>query len=387
MNSLRTIIFLTGCLFAGIYPAVTSGQTRGHCYLAVGSYTQLRERQGIAIYEFDTETGDLLFRSVTGGIDNPSYLTVTRDGGRLYAVSEKDHGPGSVVAYHIDSTTGQLSLINRAPSGGKGPCYISVDDAGTHVFTANYSNGSLGVIRLNDNGSLDTTRIRSIQHTGGGIDKVNQAGPHAHSAVLSPDGRYLLSANLGNDHIYIYQTDTGTAGSLRPANPAYVTVAAGSGPRHICFHPSGKYVYIVNEMAGSIDIFRYNDGRLDHLQTITMLPENFHGVIEAADIHISPDGRYLYASNREERNEIVIYSIDTAGLLSFVHRQPVLGVAPRNFAIDPTGNFLLVANLKTNAIIVFRRDTTTGLLTFTGKQITSPSPACLKFIRPLHPDK
>jgi len=347
-------------------------------YLVIGSYTKPGEK-GISVYTFDTQTGTLEFRSSTGDIESPSYLTPGKDGKTIYAVSEKNNGSGSVYAYQFDQTSGKLSFINQAPSGGKGPCYISADKAGTHVFTANYSSGSLGVIGLKADGSLDTAVLQSIQHTGGSI-KADQTKPHAHSAVLSPDGRYVLSANLGNDHVYLYHFDPKAAGPLSPADPAYVTITPGSGPRHICFHPNGRSVYVLNEISGSIDGYGYKDGTLTHKQTITILPDGFNGTVEAADLHISPDGKFLYASNREDRNELVIFSIASNGVLRFTGRQPVLGVAPRGFVIDPTGRFLLVANLKSGEVLVFRRNAGTGLLTFTGKKISVPQPACLKFI-------
>ncbi|HTI94055.1 MAG TPA: lactonase family protein [Puia sp.] len=347
-------------------------------YLVIGSYTKPGEK-GVSVYTFDTRTGDLQFKSATGGIDNPSYLTIGKNGKNIYAVSEKNGGPGSVYAYQFDQSSGTLNLINQAPSGGKGPCYISVDNAGTHVFTANYGSGSLGVIGLKEDGSLDTAALQSIQHTGSSI-KADQTRPHAHSAILSPDDRYVLSANLGNDHIYIYRFDPKAREPLTPADPAYVTVTPGSGPRHITFHPNGRYVYVLNEISGSIDGYDYKDGVLTHKQTITILPEGFTGTVEAADIHISPDGKFLYASNREDRNELVIYSITPTGQLNLAGRQPVLGIAPRGFNIDPSGKFVLVANLKTNEVLVFLRSTKTGLLTFTGKKISVTQPACLKFV-------
>ena len=373
----RAILF-AGCLFSGFFSAGVHAQTSDRCYLLIGGYTKASEKEGIAVYEFNTRMGDLQFRSVTGGIENASYLAISKDGNKVYAVSEKNSG--SVKAYRFDRASGKLAFMNEASSGGEGPCYVSVDDAGTHVFTANYDNGSLGVIRLNKDGSLDTTAVGSILHQGSSINKESQTGPHAHSAVLSPDNHYLLSANLGNDRVYIYHFSANAKEPLSPANPAYVTITPGSGPRHICFHPNGRYVFVVNEMGGSVDAFDYKEGVLRHKQTITMLPGGFSGTVEAADIHISPDGKYLYASNREVRNEIVIYSIGVSGLLRFAGRQPVLGAAPRNFVIDPTGKFLLVANVKTNEVIVFRRNAQTGLLTFTGKKISVTGPACLKFI-------
>lgn len=356
-------------------------QPKGHCYLLIGGYTKPLKDKGIAVYDFNKQTGDLQFRSVTGEIENPSYLAISKDGKKVYTVSEKNNGQGIIVAYQFNRATGTLRFINEASSGGEGPCYVSVDDAGSHVFAANYSDGRLSAVRLNKDGSLDTTDIQSIQHTGSSINKESQTGPHAHSAILSPDNRYVLGADLGTDRVYIYRFDSKATKSLSPANTEYVTTVPGSGPRHICFHPNGKYVYVVNEMGGSVDAFDYKDGVLKSKQSITMLPDGFTGIVEAADIHISPDGKFLYASNREVRNEIVIYSISKEGTLSFTGRQPVLGAVPRNFAIDPSGKFLLVANQKTNEVIVFRRDANTGLLSFTGKKISVPGPACLKFVR------
>jgi len=352
-------------------------QPSAHYYLLVGSYTPARPDQGIYVYDFNTGTGALRALSVSGNIESPSYLAIGSHGSRVYAVSEKDHATGRISAYRFDK--GKLTLLNEGPSGGRGPCYVSVDDAGTHVFAANYGSGSLGVVALKKDGSLDTTMTQSIQHEGGSVNPESQTRPHAHSVLPSPDNRFVLSANLGNDRVYVYRLDTRADIVLHAADSPYIAVTPGSGPRHISFHPSGKYVYVVNEMAGSVDAFDYRDGVLHHKQTITMLPEGFNGIIEAADIHCSPDGRFLYASNRDVRNEIVIYSVDREGLLRFAGRQPVLGSTPRGFVIDPSGRFLLCANLKTNEIVVFGRDAKTGLLNFTGKKIAVQGPACLKF--------
>ncbi|HEY4334778.1 MAG TPA: lactonase family protein [Puia sp.] len=366
-------LFLGALLSMGVH-----AQPATHYYLLVGSYTEPRADRGIFVYDFDTGTGELRFLSVTGGIASPSYLAVGFRGDRVYAVSEKDHGEGRISAYKFDS--GRLTLLNDGPSGGRGPCYISADDAGTHVFAANYGSGSLGVTTLNRDGSLDTTATQSIQHLGGSINAESQTRPHAHSVLPAPDNRFVLSANLGNDRVYVYRFDRDSAVALRAADSPYLGVTPGSGPRHICFDPSGKHMYVVNEMGGGVDVFDYREGTLHHKQAITMLPEGFSGIVEAADIHLSPDGKFLYASNREVRNEIVIYSVGPDGSLRFAGRQSVLGTAPRSFVIDPLGHFLLTANLKTNEIVVFRRDAKTGLLSFTGKKTGVNAPACLKFV-------
>jgi 6-phosphogluconolactonase len=380
MKHIKVRAALLILLTAGLFTPRAYAQKRNFYNLVIGSYTKASE-QGISVYAFDTRTGILQLRSATGGIENPSFLTTNKSGTLIYAVSEKNSGTGSVCAYRFDPATGKLRMINQAPSGGNGPCYVSMDSAGTHLFAANYGSGSLGVIGLHKDGLLDSLATSSIQHTGGSINKESQNGPHAHSALLSPDNRYLLSADLGNDRVYIYRYDATAIEPLQPDSPAYVTVTAGSGPRHICFHPNGRTVYVVNEISGSIDGFDYKDGGLVHKQTITLLPAGFTGTIEAADMHISSDGKFLYASNREDRNELIIYSIADDGLLRLAGRQPVLGKGPRNFALDPTGQFLLVANLNTNEVVVFRRNARTGLLTFTGKKIPVTAPACLTFVQ------
>lgn len=372
--------FLRIILFCVICYSKAYTQSKGHCFLVIGSYTMPLKDKGIAVYDFNMQTGDLQLQSVTGDIENPSYIAISKNGDRVFAVSEKNSGTGTITAYRFDRLTGTLQIINQVSSGGKGPCYISVDDATTHVFVANYGNGSLSATRLNKDGSLDATTIQSIQHTGSSINKESQAGPHVHSALLTPDNRYILSADLGIDRIYIYRFDRSANKPLSEASAGYVTAAPGSGPRHICFHPNGKYVYVINEISGSVDAFAYHDGTLKYMQSITMLPEGFAGIVEAGDIHISADGKFIYASNREVRNEIVIYSIAKKGRLSLAGRQPVLGAVPRNFTIDPSGKFLLVGNLNTNEVIVFRRNVKTGLLKFTGKKISIGEPACLKFI-------
>jgi 6-phosphogluconolactonase len=357
-----------------------SAQPAKHLHLLIGGYTTSTPENGIAVYDFNTQTGALQFRSVTGNIENPSYIAVSSNKKNVYAVSEKNGGVGTVVAYTFNAASETLQLVNQSSAGGRGPCYISIDDAGKHAFVANYSDGSLAAIAINGDGSLDTASVQSIQHTGSSIDKENQKGPHAHSTVLSPDNRFLLCADLGTDRIYSYRFNAANNQSLNASTPPYVSVAPGSGPRHSIFHPNGKYVYVVNELSGTIDVFDYNEGVLKSKQTITMLPNGFKGIVEAADIHISPDGKFLYASNREVRNELVIYSVLTNGKLAFVGRQPVLGAVPRNFVIDPTGKFLLVANQKTNEVLVFRRNLANGLLHYTGHKITSKAPSCLKFI-------
>lgn len=359
---------------------LVQGQTNNNktYNLLIGTYTTSIESDGIFVYDFNTQTGDFKLKSKIAGVENPSYLAVSRDGKHVYAVNEVRSG--GISSFLFNSTSGELKFLNRVSSGGTSPCYVSVDDKNKYVFAGNYGSGSLSAVPLKEDGSLGTDP-QFIQQEGSSIDKSRQQGPHVHCTVLSPDNHYLLTSNLGTDKVSIYQFDASKVSQpLTPAEPAFTAVKAGSGPRHLTFHPNSKFAYLIHEMAGMITVFDYKDGKLVEKQTITMLSPDFKGRVGAADIHISPDGKFLYGSNRGDANELVIYAIDKNGLLSYIGRQPAQGKAPRNFVIDPSGNFLLVANQDTNEIILFKRDKKTGLLTPAGGKIQVSKPVCLKFV-------
>jgi 6-phosphogluconolactonase len=346
--------------------------------LLIGSYTSSGTNDGIYVYDFNGQTGEFNIKSKVSGEENPTYLAVSNDGKHVYAVNEVKNG--GISSFLFNPTSGKLTYLNRVGSGGAGPCYVSVDDKNKYVFAGNYGSGSLSAIPLKEDGSLGAGP-QFIQNEGSSIDKGRQQGPHVHCTVLSPDNHYLLTSDLGTDKVSIYQFDASKVSQpLSPAEPPFVSVKAGSGPRHITFHPNSKYAYLIQEMGAMITVFDYKNGQLVEKQTITMLAPDFNGKVGAADIHISPDGKFLYGSNRGNANELVIYSINKKGLLSYVGRQPAQGKVPRNFAIDPSGNFLLVANQDSNEIIIFNRDKKTGLLTPTGGKIQISKPVCLKFI-------
>lgn len=355
------------------------GQSKDKSYpLLIGTYTKSGANDGIYVYDFNSQSGEVNLKSKVSGEENPSYLAISKDGKHVYAVNEVKNG--GISSFRFNSASGELTFLNRVGSGGDSPCYVSVDDNNKYVFAGNYGSGSLAAIPLKEDGSLGTGP-QFIQHEGSSIDKGRQQGPHVHCTVLSPDNHYLLTADLGTDQVSIYQFDASKVSQpLTPAAPPFVSVKAGSGPRHITFHPSSKYAYLIHEMGSMVTVFDYKNGQLAEKQTITMLSPDFKGKVGAADIHISPDGKFLYGSNRGNANELVIFSINKKGLLSYVGRQPALGKAPRNFAIDPSGNFLLVANQDSNEIIVFKRDKKTGLLTPTEGKIQLSKPVCMKFV-------
>jgi 6-phosphogluconolactonase len=379
MTHAKKFITASILLMAG-FQILHAQQTKNENYnLLIGTYTSSGKSEGIYVYRFNVNTAANSYISKATGIANPSYLAISRNGKKVYAVSEEGRGKGSISAFNFNAATGELKFINSATSGGGGPCYVEVDDEDKYVFSANYGGGSLAAIRVNDDGSLNDD-VQRIQHEGSSINKENQSKPHVHTAVLSADNKYLLVTDLGTDKVHTYRFNRGGRDVLTPAAPPYVSTKAGAGPRHLTFHPNGKYVYVVNELDGSVDAYAYKNGKLTPLQTITMLREGFNGTIEAADIHCSADGKFLYASNREESNEIVIYSIGKNGRLKFAGRQSVLGKAPRNFVIAPGGKFLIVANMNSDEIVVFNRNAKTGLLTDTGVRIAVGSPVCLKFV-------
>jgi len=344
--------------------------------LVIGTYTKGTSK-GIYVYRFYTETGKFAYLSQVA-TSNPSYLCVSSNNKFVYAVNE-DGKDGGVSSFGFDAKTGVLTPINNQPSQGADPCYISVDKAQKNVFVANYSSGSLSVLPVNADGSLGAVK-QNIKDEGKGPNEARQEGPHVHTAVLSPDEKFLFYSDLGTDKLNATRYKPSDAQPLTPLPENLTTVMAGNGPRHIDFSPDHKYVYLITEMAGNIYTYEYHGGKLKQVQSITMLPDGFTGEVGAADIHISPDGRFLYASNRGTANDIVTFSINKDnGQLTYVDRISSMGKGPRNFVIDPTGAFLLAANQNSDSIIIYKIDKTTGKLTAMGSRLTLGNPVCLKF--------
>ncbi len=370
------LLFL--CLF---FFKVAFAQTNAN--LLIGTYTSGKS-EGIYVYAFNTETGDSKKLSSIQ-TPNPSYLAVSPDQKIVYAVSEtdlakKEGSGGAVIAFSFNQANGSLSLINQQFSQGKNPCFVSVDKTGKWLFVSNYSSGSAVLFPVRADGGLETAK-QVLQDKGTGPNKDRQEGPHVHSAVLSPDNKFLFTPDLGLDKVMIYRFDK-KHGTLSPSVPPFAASVPGSGPRHFEFHPNNKYAYLIEEMSGMVVAFIYKKGKLASFQRISALPADFAGSIGSADIHVSPDGRFLYASNRGESNTIAIFSIDNkSGKLTAIGHQSTLGKTPRNFNFDPRGNFLLVANQNSDDIVVFKINKATGLLTDTGKRINVPNPVCIKWIQ------
>lgn len=356
-------------------------QTTTH--LLIGTYTSGKS-EGIYVYDFNTVTGENKKIS-SAKIHNPSYLAVSPNKKVVYAVTENADTTklgigGEVAAFAFDKKKGTLTKMNQQFSGGKHPCYVAVDKTGKWVFAANYTSGSAALFPVKGDGSLAPVK-QVLQDEGYGIDKGRQQGPHVHSTVLSPDGKYLFTPDLGIDQVKIYRFD-GVKGNLTAATIPSSNSVPGSGPRHFDFHPNNRYAYLVEEMTGTVVVFKYKDGKLDSVQRISALPADFKGSIGSADIHVSKDGKFLYCSNRGDANNIAIFKINaTNGKLTLVGHQSTLGKTPRNFNFDPTGNFLLAANQQSDDIVIFKINRVTGLLTDTGKRINVPNPVCIKWIQ------
>ncbi|HEY8970092.1 MAG TPA: lactonase family protein [Puia sp.] len=348
-------------------------------YLFVGTYTKGNDSKGIYVYQFNAASGEAKLVS-TAATENPSYLTVAPGGKFVYAVNETGkEEPGAVSAFAFDKTSGQLKFLNKQASGGDDPCYISVDAHRKWAMVANYSGGSLSALPIHADGTLGSL-TQLIQHTGTGPNKERQEKPHVHSVTFTPDGKYLIAADLGLDKLSIYRFNPAAATMpLTTPKDSVQQTEPGSGPRHISFYPGKPFVYLMTEMGGAVDAFRYANGRLKQLQHISSLPEGFKGDIGSADIHVAPKGKFLYASNRGDANSLAIYSIDTAtGKLTIKGFESTQGKTPRNFMIDPTGHWLLVANQRSDNVVIFRIDPATGLLKATGQQLSIPAPVCLK---------
>ncbi len=374
MKKFLLIILLT-------YPALTRAQTKaGKVYdLLVGTYTTGKS-QGIYVYHFNAATGKVSYLNKITGINNPSYLTISASQKFVYSVNEVGNDrAGSVSSFTFEPVSGTLKLINKVPSNGAGPCYISVDKANKNAFIANYTGGSLTVVPVKNDGSLGNPS-QTIQDEGSGPNKERQEKPHVHTAVLSPDEKFLLYTDLGTDKLNICNYNPKAEKPLTPASTPYVSVVGGNGPRHIAFHPNGKFMYLIQEMGATVTAYDYNNGKLKELQSQTLVADGFAGKLGAADIHVSPDGKYLYTTNRGDANELEVFAINAqTGKLAFVERTSTLGKTPRNFIIDPTGNFLLVANQNTDDVYVFRINKNTGKLTYTDNKIEVGNPSCLKF--------
>ncbi len=346
-------------------------------YLLAGTYTDGKS-EGIYTYKFDTENGNAQLLSKIKAT-NPSYLAISKDENNVYAISDARNGQNSeVAAYQFNKQTGELSLINKLAEKGSGACYITVDNNKKWVFLANYASGNLTALSVRKDGGLDTIK-QFFQDTGKSVHKTRQQEPHIHTAVFSPNENYLYVTDLGNDQIHQFPFKSSANLPLSINQEKIIKCKPGNGPRHLEFSKDSRIMYVINELSGTIDVFDCKRNNSALIQTIST-DSTQSDTKGSADIHISPEGTFLYATNRGSYNTISTFSILSNGQLSLLQVQSTGGIMPRNFVIDPTGNYILIGHQKSNNITIFRRNKYTGILTKINQQINVGSPVCLKFI-------
>lgn len=340
------------------------------------------EKGAINAYQLDLATGTLKPLHRTTGVENPFYIALSRNGRFLYSIHAKKFGgkdPEEVAAYALEGRTGRMTLLNRQSTRGTASCYLDVDATGKAVLVANYTTGNVASLPVRADGSLGEA-VSFFQHVGSSVDLPRQKGPNAHAFVVSPDNRFALAADLGIDQILSYRLDAATA-KLTPNQPPFTKAPPGAGPRHLVFHPNGKHVYVINELKNSVTRFDYAvaTGALTERETIPTLPKEFIGRSYCADLKITPDGKFLYGTNRGH-DSIAAYRIGEDGRLTLLGIEPSLGKGPQNLLITGDAKLLLCANMPGNNLAVFRIDAATGGLKSVGEPLAVPSPSCIRLL-------
>ena len=356
--------------------------------LYVGTYTEGVRSDGIHVIRMNRRTGQLrLVCSVDAGAD-PSFLAVHPEGRVLYAVNELENyngkPTGAVSAFTITRDTGALTRLNEQPSEGGAPCYVSVDKTGKVVLVANYASGSIAAFPIDATGALG--RASSVvQHTGEGSDAERQKTPHAHCVRCDPTNHFVIAADLGADRVFVYRFDV-DGKTLSHVEGGDAVMRPGAGPRHIAFHPTLPLVFVANELDSTVATLRFDAKRgvLSPLEAHSTVPAAWTGMNYPGDIHVSPNGRTLYVSNRGH-NSIAVFSVaETRGALVLEQVISTEGDWPRNFSLHPAGKWLLVANQRSGSVVVFARDPGNGKLKATPQRIALSSPVCLAFLAPAY---
>lgn len=346
--------------------------------LFVGSYTETAD-SGVYLYEMDPSSGEIQVLDQAAGMKNPTFLGVDREHRKLYAISETNlegERIGEVIAFDIDPSAGKLRELNRVTTIRPSSSHIQLDRENRFAAVSGYHGGNVGLLGIEPDGLAGKLQDER-QHAGQGADPARQDRPHPHSVIFSPDNRFVLVADLGLDKIFVYALDQ-AAGRLIHQSEAQTP--PGTGPRHLAFHPGGRWLYSINEVNSTISAFTYDPatGRLELQDTVSTLPEDFNGENTTAEIAISPDGRYLYGSNRGH-DSLVQFAIDSAsGKLTLVEHVSSEGGHPRHFALTPDGQHLISANRDSNLLALFEVNPDSGKLKFTGRTVSVSKPVCVK---------
>ncbi|MAI17216.1 MAG: hypothetical protein CMH04_00975 [Marinovum sp.] len=349
----------------------------------VGTYTIDSKSKGIYPFRLDSNTGSLTRCAKAISLTNPTFITSSAN--NLFAVSEVadvngTYG-GSVNTYHINKETGALTFINSQSTQGAYPCHVALDTLEKQLAVSNYMGGNIVVYPIKENGKIgDLNDV--AQHYGGSKGNTErQEGPHAHSVIFTPDNKYALVADLGKDMVLSYSLTA--QGKLMSHKNGVINTELGQGPRHMEFHPNGQFMFLLNELGNTIQSFKYHNdsGVLEQVNIISSLPSDFKGDSIAADIHVHPSGKFLYASNRGQDSLVLCAINQENGVLEVLGHQSTFGKHPRNFSIDPTGNFLLVANKDSNNIVTFKIDQDSGILSSINENVEVTQPVCIHFLK------
>ncbi len=345
-----------------------------HTHLIIGTYNA-DNSNGLFVYSFDYKSGNALRVSNNADISNASYFAITKNGKYVYAVSEEGNNMGKVHAYSFDNKSQSLKSINSILINGDAPCYIALNKDETMLTTANYTSGSLSLVKINEDGSLDSL-VQVVKHSGKSTHTKRQKSPHVHSTVFQPGTNNVWVADLGRDEVSVFNVND------KLIITDSVKMQAGSGPRHIAFNEKKNCAYIINEINATITVVKYNGNKISKkvLQTINILPKQTSDDEGAADIHLHPDGKFLYATTRGQTNEITTFKVNKDGTLQYITSQSTLGVKPRNFYIEPKGKYLFVANQSSDEIVIFKINKKTGVLTDTGSRINIQKPVCVNMM-------
>ena len=336
----------------------------------------------IQAFTLDLKSGNLQVLHRTSEVENPFFIAVSPDHRFLYSIYAPTFGGTEneqVAAFRIEGRSGKLTPLNRQSTEGTASCYLDVDATGKIVFLANYATGSVVSYAVQADGSLSEP-VSFVKHQGSSVDAARQKEPHAHCFVISPNNRFAYSADLGIDQIVCYAVDPATA-KLSPNQQSFVRTPAGGGPRHLTFHPKGNFMYVINELKTSVTLFDFvpESGLLTQRQTISTLPADFANTSHTADLKITPNGKYLYGTNRGH-DSIAAYRISDDGTLSLIEIKASLGKGPQNLAITKDGTLLLCANMPGNNVAVFRINADTGKLTLAGAPMDVESPSCIRIL-------
>lgn len=382
--------FLPLLAFAGAMSAFPiQAQSMTEYDVLIGSYTQ-GASEGIYRYRFDSQTGKLDSKPLQViKTDNPSWLTLSRDQRHLFVVNENGPGGkdvvGKVSSFAIDPKTHQVTPINQVQSRGEEPTHSSLSPDQRFLFVSNYAvhpdpGGALAVIPVGKDGKLSEVVQVSNNHGASKVNPERQASSHVHSAIPTPDDKYVVTSDLGADKLLVFSYDGNRAEPLQPAKAPIVQLPPGSGPRHLLFSKDGKHAWLTLEMVAQVAVFDYHDGVFKQTQTVDLKNKDPQQKVGAGGLHTSPDGKFLYVANRGEANQLLVFAIDGKGQLKEIQRRSVEGVEPREFSFDPSGHFMLIANQKSNQIVSVKVDPKTGMLGDTVQKVDFDSPSDFRFL-------